>query len=1065
MSSSGAWMRPTPFGLYDPKFERDACGVAFVAERSGEPSHGIVHGALDVLERLAHRGAAGRDPRTGDGAGILMQVPHAWLRHTLPGLPPPGDFAVGTVFLPPESLDGCADLLAAAIDEAGQALLGWRDVAVEPRDLGAEARASMPRIRQVFIGRRRLAPSAFERTLFILRRRAELAVRRSGADPHDHFHIASLSSETLVWKGMLLGTQLRGFFPELSDPTLASALAVVHARFSTNTQPSWARAQPLRYVAHNGEINTLSGNRGWMEARRRQLQSSRFGPEGGLERLWPIIDPAGSDSAQFDNLVELLVMAGRSLPQAVSLMIPEAWEHDVTLDAARRSLLAYNNALMEPWDGPAAMVFADGQHVGATLDRNGLRPARWIMTRDRVVLASECGVVDVAPADVEARGRLEPGRLFLVDLETRQVVTDTALKAELAARQPYGRWLTRNVMRLDALPPAEPTAAVTGPEQVRLLNAFGYADEDLDLVLAPMARDGHEPVGSMGNDMPLAVMSRKAPILFDYFHQAFAQVTNPPIDPIRERVVMSVATAVGPEGNPFEETPEQCHRLELSGPVLTREALARIRQVDVGAFVPRTLSLTYDGSAGAHGLEAALEGLLHEAATAVDTGTNLLVLSDRGVSAEHLPIPVLLAVSAVHHHLVRVGSRTQVGLVVETGAAWQVHHIALLVGYGAAAVHPWLALDVVGERWPGGEAKYIASLEQGLLKVMSKMGVSTLQSYRGAGLFEVVGLDAALVARHFTGTSTRLGGVGLAVLHAENAERHARGFVEESPHLPVGGKYRWRRQGEHHQWNPRTVALLQAAVRQGDAQHFAEYEAALDAGPELRSLLLPVGGAPVPMDEVEPAAELVRRFVTGAMSFGSISAEAHEALAIAMNRLGGRSNSGEGGEEPHRQVPDSNGDSRRSSIRQVASARFGVTTEYLVHAEDLQIKIAQGAKPGEGGQLPGDKVDARIARVRCSTPGRHPHQRRRRTTTSIRSKTSPSSSTTSARSTPRRASASSWWPRPASARWPPAWPRQGPTWWWWPAGRVAPAPRRSRPSTTPGCPGSSAWPRCSRCSA
>jgi glutamate synthase (NADPH/NADH) large chain len=859
------------------------------------------------------------------------------------------------------------EALAGAIEAEDQVLLGWRDVLVEPRDLGQEARASMPCIRQVFVGRRRLAPSAFERTLFMLRRRAELAVQASGADPDHHFHIASLSAETLVWKGMLLGTQLRGFFPELSDPRQASALAVVHARFSTNTQPSWARAQPLRYVAHNGEINTLSGNRGWMEARRRQLQSARF--EGGIDRLWPIIDPSGSDSAQFDNLVELLVMAGRSLPHAVSLMIPEAWEHDPTLDPARRHLLAYNSALMEPWDGPAAMVFADGQHVGATLDRNGLRPARWIMTRDRVVLASECGVVDVAPGEVEARGRLEPGRLFLVDLEARRVVTDGELKGELAARQPYGRWLLRNVMHLDALPPAEPTPPITGAEQLRLLNAFGYADEDLDLVLAPMARDGHEPVGSMGNDMPLAVMSRKAPILFDYFHQAFAQVTNPPIDPIRERVVMSVATAVGPEGNPFEETPEQCHRLELSGPVLTREALARIRRVEVGAFVPRTLSLLYPRASGPQGLHDALEGLLEAAAGAVDAGINLLVLSDRGVDAEHLPIPVLLAVSAVHHHLVRVGSRTQVGLVVETGAAWQVHHIALLVGYGAAAVHPWLALDVIGVRWPGGEAKYIGALEQGLLKVMSKMGVSTLQSYRGAGLFEAVGLDAGLVARHFTGTPTRLGGVGLDVLHSENAERHARGFVEESTQLPVGGKYRWRRQGEHHQWNPRTVALLQAAVRLGDAAQFAEYEAALDAGPELRSLLLPVGGPPIPLDEVEPAAELVRRFVTGAMSFGSISAEAHEALAIAMNRLGGRSNSGEGGEEPHRQVPDPNGDSRKSSIRQVASARFGVTTEYLVHAEDVQIKIAQGAKPGEGGQLPGDKVDARIARVRCSTPG------------------------------------------------------------------------------------------------
>ncbi|MCB9547101.1 MAG: glutamate synthase large subunit [Myxococcales bacterium] len=959
-----------PFGLYDPRFEHDACGVAFVVDVQGRPAHGIVHSALEVLERLAHRGAAGRDPHTGDGAGILMQVPHAFLAAVAGvALPPPGDYAVGTVFLPPDAAGAaaCAALFAEVVEAEDQALLAWRDVPIDPRDLGAEARASLPIIRQVFIGRRRCVPSAFERTLFVIRRQAELRVRAAGVDPGHHFHLASLSAETLVWKGMLLGTQLRRFFPELGDPRLTSALAVVHARFSTNTFPSWGRAQPLRYVAHNGEINTVGGNRAWMEARRRQLLSSRFG--GSLDHLWPVIDPDGSDSAQFDNLLELLHLAGRSLPAAMAMMIPEAWEEDARLDAARRGLLAYNAALMEPWDGPAAMVFANGHQVGATLDRNGLRPARWVRTADRVILASEAGVVDLPPGEVLERGRLEPGRLFLVDLEAGRVVTDREVKADLAARHPYQRWLGRNVIRQSALPPATPAPRITGDDERRLLSAFGYAEEDLDHVLAPMACEGHEPVGSMGDDTPLAVLSRKAPILFDYFHQAFAQVTNPPIDPIRERVVMSLTTAIGAEGNPFEETAEQCHQLVLDGPILTGEAMARLQAVEAGAFVPRTLSLLYPRADDAAGQADALEALMAEAASAVDAGVNLLILSDRGVDADHLALPALLAVGAVHQHLVRVGCRTLTGLVIETAAAWQVHHMALLIGYGAAAVLPYLALDAIAARWPDGEGAYIGALEKGLLKVMSKMGVSTLQSYRGSGLFEAVGLDAALVARHFTGTPTRLGGVGLPLLHAESLARHARGFAHDAAELPVGGKHRWRRQGEHHQWNPRTIALLQAAVRLEDARLFAAYEEALDAGPELRGLLLPQAADPVPLVEVEPAAEIARRFVTGAMSFGSISAEAHEALAIAMNRLGGRSNSGEGGEEPHRQEPDSNGDSRKSSIRQVASARFGVTTEYLVHAEDIQIKIAQGAKPGEGGQLPGHKVDPRIARVRHSTPG------------------------------------------------------------------------------------------------
>jgi glutamate synthase (NADPH/NADH) large chain len=966
-------------GLYEPQTEKDSCGIGFVANIKGDKSRGIVEQALEVLRRMAHRAATGADPLTGDGAGLMLQIPHRFFKREGAALgfdmPKRRCYAVGQVFLPTEPFARaeCERIFAEVVHQEDQRLLGWRDVPVDPSKLGPLARSVLPVMRQILIARRRCVPSAFERKLFIIRKLVENRVRTSGVDPEGRFHVASLSAETIVYKGLLLPSQLPQFYADLRDPDLVSAIAVVHSRFSTNTFPTWDLAQPFRFIAHNGEINTVQGNRNWMSARRSLLQSAKFG--GTLDRLQPIIVPGKSDSAQFDNMLELLTLGGRSLPHAMMMMIPEAWSGHPEMEDARRAFYEFSSSLMEPWDGPAAITFTDGHLVGATLDRNGLRPARYVVTKDdRVILASEAGVIDVPPELIVRKGRLQPGRMFLVDTDEGRLLEDAEVKNEIVNRWPYRKWLERNVFTFDELPEVAPPEAPTGDALARLQRAFGYTDEDLRLIIEPMAETGKEPTGSMGNDAPLAVLSDRAPSLFDYFHQLFAQVTNPAIDPLREAMVMSLATSIGPDGNTFEESPEHCHRLSLPGPVMTNTEMARVKGVGkLGAFEPRVLPMLYSGD-----LEAAVERLCDEAVAAVEEGADILILSDRGVDARRLPIPALLAVSAVHQRLVKDGIRRNTGLLVETAEVREVHHVALLIGYGAAAVCPWLALDSISSG-EAGVRRYVKAIDEGLLKVMSKMGISTVQSYRGAQIFEAVGLDRALIDRYFAGTPSRLEGIGLAELGREVTERHQRGFGPlrgDELAVPVtGGLYQWRRRGEHHAWNPATIARLQAATQANDPALFAEYEALADAegaAPTLLRGLLEIDASqakPVPLDEVEPASEIVKRFVTGAMSFGSISAEAHETLAIAMNRLGGRSNSGEGGEEPRRYVKDPNGDSRRSAIKQVASARFGVTTEYLVEADELQIKIAQGAKPGEGGQLPGHKVDERIAKVRWSTPG------------------------------------------------------------------------------------------------
>jgi glutamate synthase (NADPH/NADH) large chain len=976
--------------LYDGS-ERDACGTGFVANIAGERSREIVDDGLEVLRRLSHRAACGADPDTGDGAGILIQLPDRFFRAEAARLGFELDgrrFAVGQVFLPPDAKQraACEQIFADVIAEEGQRVIGWRDVPTDDAYVGRVARGVMPVFRQIYVRMRRVPPSAWERTLFVIRKLVENRIRERGVDPNGYFHVASLSTETIVYKGLLLPRQLPQFFTDLKSPEIVSAIAVVHSRFSTNTFPTWDLAQPFRYIAHNGEINTLRGNSNWMQARRSQLKSAKF--HGGLERLHPIIVPGKSDSAQFDNLVELLTLGGRTLPHAMMMMIPEAYEGNAAMNEERRAFYRYAASLVEPWDGPAAIVFSDGQLVGATLDRNGLRPARWtITTEGKVILASETGVIDVPPERVKAKGRLQPGMMFVVDTSEGRIVDDAELKADVAGRFPYRKWLDKNVFEPEELEQAAAPERITGEALARLQRAFGYTDEDLSQILEPMATAGKEPVGSMGTDTPLAVLSDRAPNLSAYFHQLFAQVTNPPIDPIREVLVMSLETTMGPDGNTFDETPEQCHQLRLRGPVIDTAELARIRATREGVFEPITLSMVYPVADGDEGLASAVARLRRAAELAIDDGHNVLILSDRGVDAAHVAIPSLLALSAVQQHLVREGTRMQAGLLVEAADVREVHDIALLIGYGAAAVNPYLALDSVAGLVEAGRVpgpvdaaidRYIHAIEEGLLKVMSKMGISTIQSYRGAQQFEVVGLDKMLVERHFTGTPSRIGGIGLYELGREALMRHDRGFGAAAQalggdELPVGGLYQWRRRGEPHKWDPSTIAALQAAVRSHDRAKFAEFERSCDDEEQalvtLRSLFEIAEGEAIPLDEVEGVASIVKRFVTGAMSFGSISAEAHETLAIAMNRIGAKSNSGEGGEEPHRFEVDEHGDLRRSAIKQIASGRFGVSAHYLVNADDLQIKIAQGAKPGEGGQLPGNKVDERIARARNSTPG------------------------------------------------------------------------------------------------
>jgi glutamate synthase (NADPH/NADH) large chain/glutamate synthase (ferredoxin) len=964
-------------GLYDPAYEHDACGVAFVARLDGTKSHEAISRALAALENLEHRGAAGADAETGDGAGILVQMPDEFLRG-VSGilLPPPGAYGVAVCFLPQKG-DRRLELerlLEGAVEDEGQTVLGWRDVPVDIRHVGSHARLFAPRIRQLFVAASpELAddPAAFERRLYVIRRVAELA-----AGPE--LVIPSFSGRTLVYKGMLTAPQLGRFFPDLADARLQSALALVHSRFSTNTFPSWELAHPYRMVAHNGEINTLRGNVNWMRARESQLASELFGDD--LAKVLPVVRPAGSDTAVFDNVLELLVLSGRSLAHALMMMIPEAYAGRSDVSDELRGFYAFHECLTEAWDGPAAMAFTDGRVIGATLDRNGLRPGRWLETRDGwVVLASEAGVLDIPAENVLRKGRLQPGKLFLVDLDRGRIVPDDELKREVATRKPYGEWFEREHVRLADLP--ERTMRRPPSEPLRRLQlAFGYTQEDMKVLLTPLAVNAEEAIGSMGNDSPLAALSNRRPLLYSYFKQLFAQVTNPPIDSTREAVVMSVQSHVGSEHNLLGETPEHARQLVIENPILSDAQLESLRQVDSAVFKAHTVDITWPIEDGPAGLETALERLCADADGALTEGVNILILSDRAVCADRAPIPSLLAVGAVHHHLVRAGTRLQAGLIVESGEPRSVQSVAVLIGYGAAAVNPYLMLATIGELVDEGrielsraeaEHRAVKAIGKGLLKVISKMGISTIGSYCGAQVFEAVGLATALVERYFTGTPSRIGGIGLDELAEGALVRHARAYPGRAGELlPVVGLYAWRRDGEHHQWNPETIALLQHAVRGGGQQTYDEFAATVNADSARRSTLRGLlrfrvrtdGG--IPLEDVQPAAEIVKRFSTGAMSLGSLSREAHETLAVAMNRIGGRSNTGEGGEDPERFT-----DERRSKIKQVASGRFGVNIDYLTNADELQIKMAQGAKPGEGGQLPGHKVDRYIAGVRLTTPG------------------------------------------------------------------------------------------------
>ena len=968
-------------GLYDPAYEHDACGFGFVARVDGRKTRQTVDEGLQVLHNMEHRGARGSDPETGDGAGIMLQISDDFFRRECEKLgielPQPGHYGVGTIFERGEESGKRERLLARIAEEEDQKVLGFRDVPVDTEKCGELARDVMPRfMRQFFIERNTETEEDFERKLFVIRRRLHKAVEYNG-----NHYVASLSASTVVYKGLLTGDQLPEFYLDLQDPEMKSAIALVHARFSTNTLGSWELAHPYRYVAHNGEFNTLRGNVNWMRARESRLESDLFGSD--LRKLSPVIVPGQSDSAAFDNALELIHLAGRSLPHAASMMIPEAWENDELMDEGRRAFFQYHSALMEPWDGPAAVAFTDGKQIGATLDRNGLRPARYSVTKDgRVFMASEDGALRLGPEEIVERGRLKPGRMLVVDTERNEVLRDEQVKDELAGRQPYKEWVEKGEIHLDELPAAEPDG--NRPEAASLFErqlAFGYTIEDLRILMAPMALEGKEPTGSMGTDTPLAVLSERPQLLFNYFKQHFAQVTNPPIDPLREEMVMSLKMSLGPEQNLFGETPEHCQRVLINHPILTAGELEKIRQLRVSPFaVSNTLSLLFSTARGAKGLEEALEKLCENAEKAVRGGSTVLVLSDKGVNREQAPIPSLLATAAVHHHLVRRGIRTRTTLVVETAEAREVHHFALLVGYGATAINPYLALETLqemagsdmleGVEFEEAAKNYAKAINKGLLKVISKMGISTLFSYSGAQIFEAIGLDKGVIDRYFTGTASRIGGVGLEELGREVLERHWRAFggVEDGPEeLEIGGEYQLRAQGQYHQWNTESIVSLQRAVRNDSFETFKEYTRHFDEESARHATLRGLFGFeedPIPLEEVEPAREIVKRFSTGAMSLGSISKESHETLALAMNQIGGKSNTGEGGEDPERFH-----DERRSSIKQVASGRFGVTTEYLVNSDMLQIKMAQGSKPGEGGQLPGFKISEYIAKIRYSTPG------------------------------------------------------------------------------------------------
>jgi glutamate synthase (NADPH) large chain len=993
MSASG-------FGLFDPALEKDSCGVGFIADIKGRKSHKIVEDALTILLNLEHRGAVGADPRAGDGAGILVQIPHKFFARQAAtlgfSLPPPGEYAVGVLFLPHDAAwrGEIMETYESVAAQEGMKVLGWRDVPTDNSTLGESVKPTEPVHKQVFIARNPKVKTEdeFERRLYILRKTISGIMYGRRPRNTSNYYPVSISCRTVIYKGMFLADQLGTYYPDLHNADFESALALIHQRFSTNTFPTWSLAHPYRMIAHNGEINTLRGNNNWMAARQASVSSPKFGDD--IKKLWPISYEGQSDTACFDNALEFLTMGGYSLAHAMMMMIPEAWAGNPLMSEERRAFYEYNAALMEPWDGPAAIAFTNGRQIGATLDRNGLRPARYIVTRDdRIIMASEVGVLPVSEEDIVVKWRLQPGKMLLVDLDQGRLIPDEELKSTLAESHPYGEWLERTQMVLEELPPVAEAAPISNLSLLDRQQAFGYTQEDLKILMTPMATTGEEAVGSMGNDTPISALSDRPKLLFTYFKQNFAQVTNPPIDPIREELVMSLVSIIGPRPNLFDlEGMSKVKRLEVRQPILTNADLEKIRSIsDMGDhFRSLTLDTTWPASAGAAGMTDALDALCREADAAVRDGINIIILSDRRAGADRIQIPSLLACASVHHHLIREGLRTSVGLVVESGEPREVHHFCCLAGYGAEAINPYLAFETLTamkaelpQKLDEKEIikRYIKSIDKGLLKVMSKMGISTYQSYCGAQIFDAVGLKSDFAAKYFTGTATRIEGVGLAEIAEEAVRRHRDAFSEAPIYramLDVGGEYAFRVRGEEHVWNAATVSTLQHAVRGNSYEKYRQYARQINEQSEhvftIRGLFRIKSAeedarAPVPLDEVEPAKDIVRRFSTGAMSFGSISREAHTTLAIAMNRIGGKSNTGEGGEESDRFKPLPNGDSMRSAIKQVASGRFGVTAEYLVNSDMMQIKIAQGAKPGEGGQLPGHKVDKIIAKVRHSTPG------------------------------------------------------------------------------------------------
>ena len=993
---------PKKQGLYDPAHEHDACGVGFVVDLKGRKTHSIVEKAIEVLLNLEHRGACGSEKNTGDGAGILLQTPHEFLikvcREAGIELPDYGRYAVGMVFLPTDgnSRLQCEEVFEAVVRQEGQRVLGWRVVPTDNSRLGPAAKTAEPAIKQIFIGRGEGLSDdlAFERKLYVIRRQVEKSISASAIPERDVFYISSLSYKTVVYKGMLTAGQLTNYYPDLTNPAVEVALAMVHSRFSTNTFPNWARAHPYRYLSHNGEINTLRGNVNWTRARESVFESELFGPD--IKKILPVIVTEGSDSAMFDNVLEMLTLTGRSLPHAMMMMIPEPWSGHESMSEEKKAFYEYHSCLMEPWDGPASIAFTDGLRIGAILDRNGLRPSRYYVTKDDlVVMASEVGVLDIPPERVLLKGRLQPGRMFLVDLEQGRIIDDGEIKYEIATEHPYGQWLRDHMVRLEDLPDGP---ALYGSEHATVLlrqQAFGYTSEDLKILMGPMAAGGNEAIGSMGSDTPLAVLSDRPQPLYNYFKQLFAQVTNPPVDSIREESIMSADTTIGPEANMLKPAPECARQIKLSSPIFTNQNLEKLRHLNVTKDAVRrerpfrsiTLPMLFRVNEGGQGLERAMDRLCREASLAIAAGFDIIILSDRGMDRGNAAIPALLAVAGVHHHLIREGTRTQVGLVLETGEPREVHHFALLLGYGAAAINPYLAFETLSDMVNQGQLtegnydhavkNYVKAVTKGVVKVISKMGISTIQSYCGAQIFEAVGLNHDLIDKYFSGTPSRIGGIGIDVVAKEVEIRHHHAFPERQVNgntLDGGGQYQWRRDGELHLFNPQTIHKLQYACRTNDYKAFTEYSELINDQSRrlctLRGLMeLKSTREPLPIEDVESVETIVKRFKTGAMSYGSLSQEAHEMLAVAMNRIGGKSNTGEGGEDPARYSPDPNGDSRNSAIKQVASARFGVTSHYLVNAQELQIKIAQGAKPGEGGQLPGHKVYPWIAKVRYSTPG------------------------------------------------------------------------------------------------